>query len=69
MSVSVLPKVLSQIEGRNKLSAMHRLLCCIPDLCNVSDRVSKPKGNKRQKIMADIDDFDPAAQSQDDLGF
>jgi len=50
MPVSVLPEVMSQIEGRNKLSAIHRFLCCIPDLCNVSDRVSKPTGNKRQKI-------------------
>jgi hypothetical protein len=49
MPVSVLPEVMSQIEG-NKLSAIHRFLCCIPDLCNVSDRVSKPTGNKRQKI-------------------
>jgi hypothetical protein len=54
MPVSVLPEVMSQIEGRNKLSAIHRFLCCIPDLCNVSDRVSKPTGSKRQKIMSDM---------------
>jgi hypothetical protein len=39
MAVSVLPEVISQINGKDKLSAIYRLLKCIPDLCNVSDRV------------------------------
>lgn len=51
MAVSVLPQVVSQIEGKDKLSAIYRLLKCIPELCDMSERTSTPQsGNKRQKI-------------------
>jgi hypothetical protein len=40
MAVSVLPGVLSQFGRNDKLSAIYRLLQCLPDLCNVSDRES-----------------------------
>jgi hypothetical protein len=50
MAVSVLPEVLSQIEGTDKLSALYRLLQGIPDLCNVHDRVySEQSSIKRWK--------------------
>jgi hypothetical protein len=39
MAVSVLPEVVSHIEGKDKLSAIYRLLQGrLPDLCNPSDR-------------------------------
>jgi hypothetical protein len=38
--VSFLPKIMGQIEGQDKQSAAYRLLKCIPELCNVSDRVT-----------------------------
>eukprot|EP00956_Cyclotella_meneghiniana_P001451 scaffold1607_cov54-Cyclotella_meneghiniana.AAC.2 len=61
MSVSVLPEVLSLIEGDNiyQQSAIFRMLKSIPELCNVSSRYvrragdnegSGSPGNKRQKI-------------------
>jgi hypothetical protein len=47
MAVSVLPEV-----EVIKLSAIYRLLKCIPDLCNVSDRVPfEQDGNKRLKTI------------------
>ena len=50
MPLSVLPEVMSRIEGNDKHSAVYRLLQCIPELCNVSERVSSHQpGNKRQK--------------------
>lgn len=50
LALSVLPDVVSQIEGKEKLSAMYRFLQHIPELCNVSGRVSsEEQGNKRQK--------------------
>jgi hypothetical protein len=57
MPVSVLPEVMSQkIEGSDKNSAVYRMLQCIPELCNVSERVSSHQsGNKRQKIVLDCD--------------
>jgi hypothetical protein len=39
MSIPVLPTIMSQIQGNDKHSATYRLLQCIPELCNVSDRV------------------------------
>jgi hypothetical protein len=54
MPLSVLPEVMSQIEGDGKHYAMYRLLLSVPDLCNVSIRVSqKHLGNKRQKMSSD----------------
>jgi hypothetical protein len=40
MAVSVLPEVLSQIKRTNKLPAIYKLLRCLPELSNVSDRGS-----------------------------
>jgi hypothetical protein len=39
MALSILPEVVSRIEGDGKRSATYRLLKGIPDLCNVSDRI------------------------------
>jgi hypothetical protein len=51
MAVSVLPKIVSQIEGNDTQSAIYRLLQCISELCNVSERNSYEElGNKRRKI-------------------
>jgi hypothetical protein len=51
MHLSVLPEVMSQIEGNGKQSAVYRLLQCIPELCNISNRVSSEQpGNKRRKM-------------------
>lgn len=50
MAVSVLPEVMSQIKGDNKQSGIYRLLMCVQELCNISDRVcSEQHGNKRMK--------------------
>lgn len=50
MPLSALPKVISQIEGNAKQSAMYRLLKNIPELCNDSGReLSDQPGNKRLK--------------------
>lgn len=58
MAVSVLPEVMSQIkgywrsEGKDIHSAVYRLLKCIPELCNVSERASSHQyENKRQKVV------------------
>jgi hypothetical protein len=40
MAVSVIPEVMSQIQAKDKISAIYRLLKCLPELCNVSGRVS-----------------------------
>jgi hypothetical protein len=40
MAVSILSEVMSRIEGNDRQSAVFRLLQCIPELCNVSDRAS-----------------------------
>jgi hypothetical protein len=40
MAVSILSEVMSRIEGNDTQSAVFRLLQCIPELCNVSDRAS-----------------------------
>lgn len=51
MPLSVLPEVMSQIEEGDKQSAIYRLLQCIPELSNVSERKSSEQsGNKRQKM-------------------
>lgn len=51
MPVSVVPEVMSQIEGDGKQSAMYRLLKCLPELRNVGERKSiEQTGHKRQKI-------------------
>lgn len=51
VSLSVMPEVMTQIEGDGKQSAMYRLLQRLPDLCNVSNRVSpKYRENKRRKM-------------------
>jgi hypothetical protein len=50
MPLSVMPEVMSQIEGDGKLSAINRLLQSVPDLCNVSNRSPKYFGNKRQMM-------------------
>jgi hypothetical protein len=51
MPLSVLAEAMCQIEGSGKQSAVYRLLKCIPDLCNVSDRGTSDKpGNKGLKI-------------------
>jgi hypothetical protein len=53
MPLSVLPEVISQIKGKKKkrMSAIYRLLRCIPELCNISARESTHQsGNERQKI-------------------
>jgi hypothetical protein len=52
MALSVLPDVMSQIEEENKHSVMYTLLQCIPELCNVSNRVtSEHTGNKRRMMV------------------
>jgi hypothetical protein len=38
--LSVLPEVMNQIEGNGKQSAIFGLLQCIPELCNMSYRIS-----------------------------
>jgi hypothetical protein len=54
MAISVVPKVMSQIRKENKHSAIYRLLRCLPELCNVSDRVSCGQhGGKRLKRSLD----------------
>jgi hypothetical protein len=53
MPLSVLPEVISQIRGKKKkkMSAIYRLIKCIPELCNISARESTHQsGNKRPKI-------------------
>jgi hypothetical protein len=51
MSASVLPEVMSQIEGSERQTALYRMLQCIPELCSVSDRnCSEQTSNTRQKI-------------------
>jgi hypothetical protein len=51
MRLSFLPKVVSQIKGEGKQSAVYRLLRCIPELHSVSERkYSHQSCNKRQKI-------------------
>jgi hypothetical protein len=52
MAVSVIPVIMSQIEGEDRQYALFRLLQWIPDLCNVSERTSsfQSSGNKRLKI-------------------
>jgi hypothetical protein len=51
MPLSVLPEVMGQIEGNGKQSAIFRLLQCMPEMCNASERKSlEQPGNKRQKI-------------------
>jgi hypothetical protein len=52
MSVSVLPTIMSQIQGNGKHSATYRLLQCIPELCNVSGRASsyEPANNKWRRM-------------------
>jgi hypothetical protein len=53
MALSVLPEVMSQIDEENKHSAIYRLLQCIPQLCNVSDRASCEQHDmKRQKMSS-----------------
>jgi hypothetical protein len=52
MAVSVLPEVVSQIQGAKKLSAIYRLLQLIPELCSGSERkCSHQSDNKRHKIV------------------
>lgn len=55
MPVSVLPEVMRvmwQIKGKEKQSALYRLLQCMPQLCNVSERNSTQQpSNKRQKMI------------------
>jgi hypothetical protein len=54
MPVSVLPKVMSRIEGNDKQSATYRLLKCNPELRNVYNRVSfGQRSNKRLKMGVD----------------
>jgi hypothetical protein len=45
MAVSVLPEVVSRIKGREKLSAIYRLLQCMPDLRDVSGGVVSSEPN------------------------
>jgi hypothetical protein len=48
----VLPEVMSQIDGEDKLSAIYKLLQYIPDLLNISVRVSSEQNtNKRLKMI------------------
>jgi hypothetical protein len=54
MAVSVLPKVLSQFGGNCNLSAIYRLLQCIPDLCNVSDRESCEQHDSKRLKMSSV---------------
>lgn len=52
MPLSVLPKVISQIEGNDQQFAVYRLLKSMPALCNnVSEhKFSDGPTNKRQKV-------------------
>jgi hypothetical protein len=51
MAVSI-PEIICQIKGKAKRSAVFKLLKCIPELCNVSDRISSEQpGNKRPKTL------------------
>jgi hypothetical protein len=51
MPLSVIPKVISRIDGKDKQSAIYRLLKCIPELCNNSEhKSSNQPGKKRPKI-------------------
>ena len=51
MPLSVLAEVMGQIEGSGKQNALYRLLKCVQDLCDVSDRgTSGQPGNKRMKM-------------------
>jgi hypothetical protein len=51
MAVSVLPEVVSGIDGKDNLSAIYRILQSKPEFCNVSGRVvSEVNENKRQKM-------------------
>jgi hypothetical protein len=51
MPLSVLPKVMGQIEGKDKQFAVYRLLKWIPETCYVCERVSSDQhdGNTRLK--------------------
>jgi hypothetical protein len=51
IALSVLPEVMSQIEGENKHSAIFRLLRCISDLYNVSDRVCCEQSDNKWRKM------------------
>jgi hypothetical protein len=53
MALSILPEVMNQIEeDDDKLSAIYRLLQCIPELCNVSARASREQhDSKRPKMI------------------
>jgi hypothetical protein len=51
MVASVLPEVVSKIDGKEKLSVIYRLLRCFPDLWNGSDGIcSEQHCNKRMKM-------------------
>jgi hypothetical protein len=53
MPMSVVSEVISQISSDSKQSAIFRLLKCIPELSNASERVSSHQsGNKRQKCLS-----------------
>jgi hypothetical protein len=54
MALSVIPEIMSQIQAKDKISAIYRLLRCLPELCNVSGRVSCGQhGGKRLKRSLD----------------
>jgi hypothetical protein len=51
MPLSILPEVLSQIEGNAKWSAIYGFLQCMLGLCDVTERESNLQpGSKRQKL-------------------
>jgi hypothetical protein len=52
MTLSILPEVMTKIEEENKHSAIYRLLQCIPQLCNVSDRASCEQNDRKRHKMS-----------------
>jgi hypothetical protein len=65
MPLYFLPKVMNQIRGNGKQSALYRLLKCIPDLCNVSERGTSGRPvNKRMKMSLFLTEWEDELDSK-----